>query len=286
MALPLSPKREAINLARLWRIAQGNTFPINAGVLAQEWSRNTVPEAPIEELYAKELNGFEGGLFLLKERKVWALIYNPHQGTPGRSNFTIAHEFGHYVLHRKLQQEFSCSQNSTLGFTNKKIEQEADIFASYLLMPIDDFSQQVQGQRITLQLLSECASRYGVSLTAAILKWLEFTDQAAIAVMGREGMLHWWKASDCAKKYGFESLRQGMELPSLALASNPNFIVQEDREGVDHSKGVWFPDIATREMLIVSDRYDMTISLLLLDPPSAQLEEDPIKDLTSTLRHF
>ncbi|ACV37919.1 hypothetical protein CAP2UW1_4503 (plasmid) [Candidatus Accumulibacter phosphatis clade IIA str. UW-1] len=41
-------------MARLWRAVHGLTFPINAGALAQEWSRNVVPEAPIGELQAKE----------------------------------------------------------------------------------------------------------------------------------------------------------------------------------------------------------------------------------------
>jgi hypothetical protein len=41
---------------------------------------------------------------------------------------------------------------------------------------MDDFRRQVVGQQISLELLGHCAERYGVSLTAAILKWLEFTD--------------------------------------------------------------------------------------------------------------
>lgn len=34
-------------MAQLWRAVHGLTFPINAGALAQEWSRNVAPEAPI-----------------------------------------------------------------------------------------------------------------------------------------------------------------------------------------------------------------------------------------------
>ena len=70
----LSPSGEAIKLAKLWRAVHGLTFPINAGALAQEWSRNVAPEAPIGELQARELKGFEGGLFWLKVRKVRAFL--------------------------------------------------------------------------------------------------------------------------------------------------------------------------------------------------------------------
>lgn len=276
-----SPKREAIKLAQLWRLVHGLTFPINAGALAQEWSRNVAPEAPIGELKAEELKGFEGGLFWLKQKKVWALLYHPHPGIPGRANFTIAHEFGHYVLHRKQQDAFQCSQSATLGITGKQMEREADQFASYLLMPIDDFTRQVSGRRITLDVLSECATRYGVSLTAAILKWLEFTDQAAVAIVGQEGMLHWWKSSDSARKYAFGALHEGMELPLNSLAANLDLLISatNQRVGIDHPQGVWFTQLATREMVVVSDRYDMTISLLLLDAPGVVHKEEPDDDM-------
>lgn len=275
-------------MAQLWRAVHGLTFPINAGALAQEWSRNVAPEAPIGELQARELNGFEGGLFWLKERKVWALLYNPHPDLPGRSNFTVAHEFGHYVLHRKLQEAFQCSQSATLGITGAKIEREADQFASYLLMPIDDYTQQLRGRRITLDLLGECATRYGVSLTAAILKWLEFTDQAAVAIMGREGMLHWWKASGSAKKYTVGMLQEGMELPPSSLAVSPGQVLstEEYRSGVEHCEGVWPIRLPVREMVVISDRYDISISLLLLDAPGVEHPDAPDEDMTTNLPSF
>jgi len=275
-------------MAQLWRAVHGLTFPINAGALAQEWSSNVAPEAPIGELQARELKGFEGGLFWLKERKVWALLYHPHPDLPGRSNFTVAHEFGHYVLHRKLQEAFQCSQSATLGITGARIEREADQFASYLLMPIDDYTQQVQGRRITLDLLGECADRYGVSLTAAMLKWLEFTDQPAVAVMGREGMLHWWKASGSAKRYTFGTLQEGMELPSGSLAVSPDQALStaDYRLGVEHPKGVWPIRLPVREMVVLSDRYDMSISLLMLDAPGVEHPDEPDEDMTTNLPSF
>ena len=284
----LSPSGEAIKLAKLWRAVHGLTFPINAGALAQEWSRNVAPEAPIGELQARELKGFEGGLFWLKERKVWALLYHPHHDLPGRSNFNVAHEFGHYVLHRKLQEAFQCSQSATLGITGARIEREADQFASYLLMPIDDYTQQVRGRRITLDLLGECADRYGVSLTAAILKWLEFTDQPAVAVMGREGMLHWWKASGSAKKYTFGTLQEGMELPLGSLAVSPDQALSnaDYRLGVEHPEGVWPIRLPVREMVVLSDRYDMSISLLILDTPGVEHPDAPDEDMTTNLPSF
>lgn len=70
-------------MAQLWRAVHGLTFPINAGALAQEWSRNVAPEAPIGELQARELKGFEGGLFWLKEKSLGAAV--PPAPRPART---------------------------------------------------------------------------------------------------------------------------------------------------------------------------------------------------------
>lgn len=282
MSEPLSPQREAIKLVHLWRHIYGASFPVQVGALALEWSKQAVPDKPIGEVLAQELNGFEGGLFWLPTRKEWALLYKPNEDAPGRANFTIAHEFGHYVLHRELQERFQCSQAATLGLAMAKIEREADLFASHLLMPIDDFRAQVGKQQMRLDLMSACAERYGVSLTAAILKWLDFTDQAAILVFAREGMLHWWRASASAKRIGFANLHEGMELPhqSLAVLPRASDFGAVSRQGIEHGAGVWFGD-AAREMVVVSDRYDMSISLLILDTPGVQHDDEPEGDMTT-----
>jgi hypothetical protein len=47
-------------------------------------------------------------------------------------------------------------------------------------MPIDDFRRQLAGQNIAIDI-------YDVSLTAAILKWLEFTGERAVLVIARDG---------------------------------------------------------------------------------------------------
>lgn len=281
------PRAEAIKLTRLWQAVRGHTYPIQAAALAMEWSRQVAPTEPIGEVQAQDLSGFEGGLFWLKNRGEWVVLYKAHQNSRGRSNFTIAHEFGHYVLHRKAQTKFQCSQDDALG-EGAKMEREADEFASYLLMPINDFRQQVAGGRMTLDLMGACADRYGVSLTAAALKWLAFTEQPAILVTARDGMVLWWRASDSARRQAFSNVRSGMELPPGSLAAMPSVAIspQDFRLGVEFGPGVWLPDAGVREMAIMSDRYDMTISLLVFDRPGVQRDEEPDSDLTTQAPSF
>ena len=126
-----------------------------------------------------------------KARSKWLVLYNSATPSEGRKRFTIAHEFGHYILHRHQQDLFECGDDDIeTGDNNERdIEAEADLFASTLLMPLDDFRRQVDGQPISFDLLGHCADRYGVSLTAAALRWTARPVDVDIALIERETIL-------------------------------------------------------------------------------------------------
>jgi len=278
----LSPRAEAIKLSRLWQMARGMDFPVKADELAIEWSRQAARDEPIGEMRKQALNGFEGGLFWLPTKQEWVVLYNPHENVPGRANFTIAHEFGHYVLHRQRRTEFNCTQDDALGMGND-IEREADEFASYLLMPINDFKHQVGSTTVTLDLMGHCADRYSVSLTAATLKWLSFTEQTAILVAAREGLVLWSRASDSARSIAWK-FRFGAEIPTASLAVQPAQAVSREvfRLGLEQEAGVWAPGLTAREMTIISDRYDMTLSLVIFQASRNVFHADePDDDMTT-----
>ena len=155
------------------------------------------------------------------------------------------------------------------GSLEKLIEAEADVFASTLLMPIDDFRRQIDNDLVDLELLAVCATRYGVSLTAAVLKWLEFTPQRAVLVMSRDGYVLWARPSQSALISGafFRTRGRVVPVPEASLALAHDVAVQE-RQGLAIPAQIWFPkeprDMTLREMKIVSDRYDQTMSLLVL----------------------
>ena len=75
-----------------------------------------------------------------------------------------------------------------LGFQNiGQLEHQANVFSATLLMPLDDFRRQVpERQKVDLDDMSGCADRYRVSLIAALLRWLEYTECRAVLVVSRE----------------------------------------------------------------------------------------------------
>src|SRR5258706_16009262 len=109
---PVAPAAVAIRLTRLLDAALGEEarFPVDVGELAKSVGSELRLGAQIVEVRsAPNLRSFEGGLFHL-DGDAWALLYNASLTSPGRIRFTQAHELGHFLVHRLLQDEFHCSQ--------------------------------------------------------------------------------------------------------------------------------------------------------------------------------
>ncbi|HNN18190.1 MAG TPA: ImmA/IrrE family metallo-endopeptidase, partial [Giesbergeria sp.] len=235
---------------------------------------------------------FEGALFNLNAdapgKGNWAIIYNQAISSPGRIRFTLAHELGHYLVHRHLQTSFNCSEVDTTQWDSdeRKIESEANTFASYLLMPADDYRRQIQGATIDLDVLGACADRYGVSMTSAILKWLELTPQRAVLVMSQNGVVQWACGSESGKWLSMhlnKRLANGQRRPVPAMsATRLDTDTKVDRLGTAIDARIWFAQepegMVAREMRIASDFYRQTMTLLVLPPEVKPWERDKTDD--------
>lgn len=73
-----------------------------------------------------------------------------------RQTFTIAHELGHYTMHRYMKPNFVCRP-----WPNNQLDIEANIFAAELLMPAPIVRKLAPHMAFTT-----LASTFGVSLTA------------------------------------------------------------------------------------------------------------------------
>src|SRR5207245_2631654 len=109
----------------------------------------------------------------------------------GRVNFTVAHEFGHYLMHRaKNPNGLRCGQQDVGRWDSEygQIEYQANVFAANLLMPLDGYRRQIDARsKVDIDMLAHCAERYRVSLIAAVLRWLEYTERRAVLVVSRDG---------------------------------------------------------------------------------------------------
>lgn len=112
------------------------------------------------------------------------LVVNGEHGTIGynrqhhsvRQRFSIAHELGHYILHRDKMQLFIDKGYTAVAFRDQrsssgelKQEREANAFAAAVLMPQNLIKEQVQRQELDWadgNVLNDLASLFEVSVQA------------------------------------------------------------------------------------------------------------------------
>lgn len=281
------PMAEANRISSMLNAVLGKErFPVKVDELAVEYSRQCFPDSPIDKVEGADLEDFDGLLKAKKDRSKWLILYNSAVSSEGRKRFTIAHEFGHYILHRHQQTEFACGDDDIESGDSRDIESEADLFASTLLMPLDDFRRQVDGQKINFDLLGHCADRYGVSLTAAALRWTEIAEKRAILIASRDDHMLWAKSNLAAVKSGayFPTRKNTIELPPEALAHSNNAWLSNQEQTTRAQ--VWFyrepQSMPITEMTRVAGQYDYTLTLLLMPDAEWQRpwhgDEEPEED--------
>ena len=283
-----SPTRWAIDISRvLNEVLKDERFPVPVIGVAQEYSKQIYPDDAITLIKAKRISGFEGMLAPAPRERGktgWGIFYNDGIEVPSRVNFTLAHEFGHYLVHRlKFPNGIQCDQRAMTQWNSKyaQIESEANLFAANLLMPLDDFRQQLPADVApSFDNLGECASRYDVSLTAAILRWLEYTSKRALLVASRDSFVLWAKPSKPALKTGLfikTRDRPPVPVPEKSPAHN-RALISDQTPSAKHEVGVWFPNEQCEELVLFADRFDFTLSLLHFDDADPSYSEDEFND--------
>ena len=281
MSKPLSPQRWANDISVVLKTVLGaDRFPVDVKEVAREISKHKFPDDPITMIRGDALPGFEGALVPAPPgKKGWGILYNSAIRSTGRINFTLGHEFGHYLLHRiAYPKGFQCSSEDMASWESAygQLEQQANEFAAALLMPLDDFRKQIDTRcRPSLDDLGGCADRYEVSLIAATLRWLQYSDRRAVLVISKDGFILWARSSEPALKSGlYYRTRNGppVEIPGAALAAQRSLVAAHAGEA-EHDRGVWLNE-PCNEHVLFSDQYDFTISLLHFDDREARSEPD------------
>lgn len=277
MSDPTTPVAWGIQLAKLW-LAAGQGFPVNVEALALEVTKQRFTE-PVGVVVPHGIDGIDGMLSKRKKHKDWCISYDQNVTVPGRINFTVAHELGHYLLHRNMRDTFQCGQAEMMDYDSlesRRLEAQANTFASYLLMPRNDFDAQIRGQEISFELLGHCAERYQTSLTATALKWLEFTEEAAMLVVAdHDEFICWSFCSQSARRL------DAYKTPGEVV---PASVIEYLNGGASHLRvprrvqaGVWHSSEEAIESVIVSDQFEQLIFLIRFPHASSPIHEEELE---------
>jgi Zn-dependent peptidase ImmA (M78 family) len=188
----------------------------------------------------------------------------------GRRRFAIAHEIGHWILHKDQSQLLACTNVDMLAsYKSSPLEVEASIFAGALLMPDHLFVTAVANARPTARLIRRLATHFSTSLTATALRYVETSDDYCAFVISEKNRIRWWRAS---QSFGDHELwmEARSELPRQSVAAS--FFLGEplpdEPQAVDlHA---WFGELAgidgdtVVEQAIALGDYGQVLSLLWL----------------------
>ena len=204
------------------------------------------------------------------DHAVWGIAYNG-KARGERQRFTIAHELGHFILHRSQKQSFNCdSQSVHTGIDGlRQIEREADEFASNLLMPGDLLREWISNQRIDLHVLSAIAKRFQVSFEALCIRFIEFTKQRAILVYWDNGFVKYEWRSSSAVRTRARIRRNGDPQEPLPGTLAADTSVEQEWDGTEMSAAIWCPEEAAHmklwEFKHSYGARDRILTLLLLE---------------------
>ncbi len=115
----------------------------------------------------------------------------------GQRRFAIAHEIGHFQLHKKVSQLLACTDaDIQVSYRSSPYEIEASIFAGALLMPTEVFRERVGRQLPRADVIKDLAQQFDTSLTATALRYVETSNDYVVFVVSENGKIRWWRASE------------------------------------------------------------------------------------------
>lgn len=261
------PTRWAAELTKLLDASRpDDRFRFDVAQLSRDVSRHYGAGDPIVSIEEADITDCEGVLYPSEDRTSWGIL--TRRGVyKARRRFTIAHELGHWLMHRRLMKSGHRSSEAAIqGRSKLVVEREANEFASNFLMPFNDFRAQIPAhEKTSIAQLSNCAERYGVSFTASTLQWLRYTERSAVIVVTRDGYVLWCWGSASAYSAGCViSSRNGpVEVPAGTAVSLSQFDDQA-KLGIAHKGDGWFEQPHV-EMAVRSEHYEREFTLIQFD---------------------
>lgn len=226
------------------------------------------------EVFYERLRGCEATLLGVGNRAIATI--NP-SSSRGRERFSVAHEIGHWELHRG--QSFRCRSDDVIQnySSDNHREKEADEFASHLLMPTKIFLPAVRAaNRPGLNDLQQIANDFAVSLQAISIRLVTLdTLPVIVAAYSRAKRIWFSMAAHIPRRWW---LKSALDEDSFAydVLHNGNSYTQPRKQSAD----AWFEndDADQYELLeqaIPSLSGQVLVLLYLSDPEMCEAGYDP-----------
>lgn len=158
----------------------------------------------------------------------------------GRRRFVLAHELGHYVMH-KDQLVAHSDNDKTLSdwYKNGPQEIQANDFAKELLMPINSFKPLAQG-KFSLQQIDHLAEKFQTSKTATLLRYRDLGSYPIALIFIDNGIIRWTQYSH---DFVLQYIPKDSKLPVNTVAGDIFYRKNEIPDEPELVEAIeWFPE--------------------------------------------
>lgn len=224
-------------------------------------------------LQEEEIDGADGRILMNDDLAVITIDSNIKFESKRR--FVIAHELGHFLLHRghnKLFKDDNESLNYWYQNNSNSVEVEANEFAAELLMPAKLFYNKCKGKQFGPEIIDNLAERFQVSKTASILRFVQKGNYPVCVIYCTDNKMKWWKKSEDFRYYlqfNYNSPPPSGSVVEELFTQNTHYFEDERKQQV--LKSTWFDlgyeeqDVFVYEFCLHAKSYNYSLSVIWED---------------------
>ncbi len=248
----INPKAVAYQLTRLFVITEPKEIDLEA--IAMERGVLVI-NGPLEGCDARLIRKGEKGVIRVSDSL-----------TVGQRRFAIAHELGHWEMHRGISQWHLCTNENLASYKSSEPELQASSFASELLLPTKLLRPLCAEVEPNMELVCQLADSFCTGLIATALRFIELNENPCLVVLSDGNRIKWWKKNDHCRNAWFESKQ---EIGQEALAAKCSHENKPSGKSVPYS--AWFKHIESNDRETVFEqsmklgRFNSVLSLLWFD---------------------
>lgn len=224
--------------------------------------------APTIGLQIREVDGvtFEGALVRVRHLNRGRIALRRDIREAGRRLFTLAHEFGHYVLPGHGDGPAVCRAEDVESWDSRLHvrEREANAFAAEILMPRTVVAPLAAGEP-SFEHIRRIASACGTSLTASGVRYAEVSPHRVAIAWSTAAHVRWYRPSG-----EFRRAIRIRDLSEETVAARCFANRQPPDEFVEVPATAWLyeenlrPDATVSEWSVWLPSYDAVLSLLVI----------------------
>lgn len=141
------------------------------------------------EISIEALKGAEA--YLVRVGDVGEITLSDQLVEVGSQQFAIAHEIGHWRMHREISQLFYCTADDLQDYRNSDPELEANTFASELLMPKFMIDPKLLSGEPSWGAIQAMAEQFSVIAMSAAIRCADLARESVMAVFSDGTNVKW-----------------------------------------------------------------------------------------------